>query len=54
MAPPAITPVPSEAGLRITLALPKVPITSWLIVRASFRSNLKEFFFAERVAFKIY
>src|SRR3954452_2826143 len=30
--PPAITPVPSEAGFRKTFAAPCTPVTSWVIV----------------------
>ena len=48
--PPAITPVPSEAGRSITLAASKRPSTSWVIVEPCF-GTVNMFFFASSTAF---
>ena len=45
-APPAITPVPSLAGLIKTLAFPQVPIASCGIVLLSITETLHKFLFA--------
>ena len=50
--PPAITPVPSEAGLRKTLPAPKIPVTSCGIV-VLYIGTLKRFFLARSTPFWI-
>src|SRR4051812_31993690 len=50
--PPAITPVPSEAGLRNTLPEPNSPVTVWVMVEPCFGTR-KRFFFARSTPFWI-
>ena len=52
-APPAITPVPGAAGRMITFAAPKVPTTSWGMVRPSISLTLRNDFLALRLALPI-
>ena len=50
--PPAMTPVPGEAGRSITLAAPNRPSTWCVIVWPCF-GTVKRFFFASSTAFEI-
>src|SRR4051812_42060795 len=50
--PPAMTPVPSEAGLRNTLPEPNSPVTVWVIVEPCFGTR-NRFFFARSTPFWI-
>src|SRR3954447_25501264 len=50
--PPAITPVPGEAGLRNTRPEPKMPVVWWVIVEP-WRGTRKRFFFARSTPFWI-
>ena len=50
--PPAITPVPSEAGFRNTLPAPERPVTWWVIV-VRYLGTRNRFFFASSTAFWI-
>src|SRR5690625_2223291 len=43
-APPAITPVPSDAGLRRTSPAPALPTTGWCILPVLVRGILIRFF----------
>ena len=48
--PPAITPVPSEAGFSRTLPAPERPVTWWVIV-VRYLGTRKRFFLASSTAF---
>src|SRR4051794_28060314 len=48
--PPAITPVPGEAGLRNTRPEPKMPVVWWVIVEP-WRGTRKRFFLARSTPF---
>src|SRR4051794_23725659 len=50
--PPAITPVPGEAGLSITRPEPKMPVVWWVIVEPCL-GTLKRFFLARSTPFWI-
>src|SRR3954453_18148437 len=50
--PPAMTPVPSEAGLRNTFPEPNSPVTVWVIVEPCFGTR-NRFFFARSTPFWI-
>ncbi len=50
--PPAMTPVPGEAGLRNTRPEPKTPVTWWVMVDP-WRGTRKRFFFARSTPFWI-
>src|SRR3954453_18037258 len=50
--PPAMTPVPSEAGLRNPLPEPNSPVTVWVIVEPCFGTR-NRFFFARSTPFWI-
>src|SRR3954453_21263064 len=50
--PPAITPVPGEAGLRNPRPDPKMPVVWWVIVEP-WRGTRKRFFFARSTPFWI-
>ena len=50
--PPAMTPVPGEAGFRNTRPEPKTPVVWWVIV-APWRGTRKRFFFARSTPFWI-
>ena len=50
--PPVISPVPTAAGFKITLALPNSPTNSWGIVVPTIGTSIK-FFFASWIAFLI-
>src|SRR3954469_1286288 len=50
--PPAMTPVPSDAGLRKTLPEPNSPVTVWVIVEPCFGTR-NRFFFARSTPFWI-
>ena len=42
--PPAITPVPGEAGLRNTRPAPKTPVVWWVIVLPCLGTRKRSFF----------
>src|SRR3954468_2693882 len=50
--PPAMTPVPGEAGLRNTRPEPKMPVV-WCVIVEPWRGTRKRFFFARSTPFWI-